>query len=1023
LTEVVPEDEEVSMTGVFSENEDKDKARDTAEPPRRGVTFASVHLEVSKSFQPFEPSTKPRSILKKKRQTLKLRFSKPDTQRASEPKRKPGSHIRNFFRNTQAGISFRQRTAGISFRRTQGDNSSPPQRTPRIPSLEATRARNRSIATRMSPPPANAIGLSPFLSNTCEGECKLSPSPPTSPNSAVNPTFSGEALQELLRSFGGVAGVINEAKRKQQKLLKKFKPTPDQDRPVSPRTQPGTFGDHDASSVPQLGVDMGIAAALGLSEEEVWLQQGELLKFQQQKAQKRAMSPRNRSTLPQLRGSQIADAWQTNTRGRQASVFCSKELAPTTQPSQTMAIPRTCPSLRLQRGVIPELETRRPISPAFSLSPSLSNTSGLSLPASPTMPAPGTPEFLKYMQDAAKRKEAEGEPMISGNLMREAFRGTTNFDKLAAREQDVRAAAVKRKRDEEEEEATNDSVPLKLTTEERERRIKRRDERKRERDKALAELKKEPSTASSTNVASHTSSVSTSTNFRSPTTQNTTNSFPATSSLIWPIDETNAGTSPSGDPEELVSSGAQKVDMSSGERGSGKSSSIESDDLSDLSEGWSERDSVDSNEEEKSPSPTQLRSGRQSASALTDSRRWPRPRNTREQNNMLRMSRQGRAPSEDSETDEDRDWIIRCRSNSRRQREEQAWDDDVAQVLIENGKRANSEYQRQKRLRISSMDESHRRTERLDAATSILAQEEVERASEVDSAIGSANTRAEVTTSVEAFVPALEPVPELEQVDLSRSQTERMTISAPSSPSLPLPLTLATLTGRSPPPPDDFEEDTRGRTMEGFTDAELEDVLTMGEPAVTIPGPVHSVRMEDIVPMGYGQRRPSVRPLSPILHPCLDDNARGRTPTRPVYTDPSMREELEEQERERGRNKRERAVNLLSSNSPPSTVEGGREGGSTRTRVFRTDNGSVSVTGREEPRRLTPEPFTPEPEPEPRRPEVEEYTPEREPEPMVMDDVVYGHIDPTVTDLENMIDEEDLVDDERKDLGDQRLSR
>jgi hypothetical protein len=136
-----------------------------------------------------------------------------------------------------------------------------------------------------------------------------------------------------------------------------------------------------------------------------------------------------------------------------------------------------------------------------------------------------------------------------------------------------------------------------------------------------------------------------------------------------------------------------------------------------------------------------------------------------------------------------------------------------------------------------------------------------------------------------------------------------------------------------------------------------------------------------------------------------------------------MREELEEQERERRRSKRERAVNLLSSNSPPSTVEGGTEGGSTRTRVFRTDNGSVSVTGREEPRRLTPEPFTPEPEPEPRRPEVEEYTPEREPEPMVMNDVVYGHIDPTVTGLENMIDEEDLVDDERKDLGDQRLSR
>jgi hypothetical protein len=996
------------VNDVSPENEDECKARVTTEPPRRGVKFASVHLEATRSFQPVEMPTEPRSILKKKRQTLKLRFPKPNTEQVSRHRGEPGSHIRNFFRNTEAGISFRQRTAGLSFRRTQGDESSPPQRTPRIPSLEATRARNRSMAANMAPPPANRSGLSPFLSSSSDNDRNRSSSPPASPNAADNPTFSGDALQELLRSFGGVAGVNDEAKRRRkQRLQKKSRLTPGQNLPVSPQTGPETFDDHDYSSIPQIGVDMGVGVALGLSEEEVRLQQRELLKFQQKKAHKQAVSPRGRSTLPQLRGSQVVGAWQTNTHGRQAYGFCSEELALTAQPNQTMAIPHTYPSPRAQRYVTPnsEMEIRRPISPAFPLSLSLSKTSTVSSPASPTMPAPGTLEFLKYMQDAAKRKETEGEPMITGSLMREAFRRTTNFDKLAAREEAIRADGVKRKR---KEDPTDDSVPLKLTNEERERRTKRRDEKKRERERVLTELKKEPIVASSTNLAPQTSFSSTSTNLRSLIIQNTTGSFSATPSLTRPIIETNAGTIPSGELDEVINSGAEKFDTDSGDSDSETSGFGESEDLSDLSEGWSERDSVDSNEEEKETSPTQLPSRRQIASVPIDSSGFPRYINGRDQDLKLRMSKQRRPSSEVSETDEDREWIIRCRANSRRRREKQAWDNDVARVLEQNGRRANREYQRQRRLEIGSVNESDKRTERVDPATSILGQEEVERTSKVDSAV-EANKRAEARPSVESFVSTLEPLPELEQIGLSRPPIGRVSISPP-----PL-LTLATLTKRSPPPPDNFEEGARGRRMEGFSDAELEDVLATGEPAVTILGPMHSVRMEDIVPMGYGQKGPSARPLSPPSHPRLDDNTRGRdrTPTKPLYTDPRMREELEVRETEMERDTRERAINLLSSNSLPPIVESNGNGESTRKRVFRINEGSARITGTEDPRRPTPEPFTPEPQPELRRPDVEEHSSEREPEPMVMDDIVHEHIDPTVTDLEEVIDE-DLVDNGRE---------
>jgi hypothetical protein len=358
---------------------------------------------------------------------------------------------------------------------------------------------------------------------------------------------------------------------------------------------------------------------------------------------------------------------------------------------------------------------------------------------------------------------------------------------------------------------------------------------------------------------------------------------------------------------------------------------------------------------------------------------------------MLRMSRQGRDPSESPETVERCERIGRVRANALRRRKEEAEDNEVT----ENGKRSLRDSQRQRRSRTGSVDGDCQKTERMDSAATVLAQEEVERVSDVDSTAGLGNTMAEIRPSVELFVPAFE------QLDMSRPPFEHDSISL-----LP-PLTLQTLTGRSSPPPDNFEEGGRSRTSEAFTEAELEDVLSTGEPAATIPGPVHSTRMEDIVPTAYGQRRPSVRPISPLLHPCLDENARGRTLTRPVYTDPRMREELERGERKRERDRRDQAAKVVLSNAPPSNMEDDGVDRSSRTTVFLVDRGRASAIKIAAPRRQTPASFPLEHQPEFSRPEVEEFTSELElePEPMVVDDVVHEHIDPTVMDMEEVIEE------------------
>jgi hypothetical protein len=372
-------------------------------------------------------------------------------------------------------------------------------------------------------------------------------------------------------------------------------------------------------------------------------------------------------------------------------------------------------------------------------------------------------------------------------------------------------------------------------------------------------------------------------------------------------------------------------------------------------------------------------------------RGWPKPRTEREHNIMLRMSRQGRDPSDSPETVERCERIGRIRANMLRRRKEEAEENEVMEVLREDGESVLRDSQRQRRSRTGSVDGDCQKTERMDSAATVLAQEEVVRASGVDSTAGLGNTMAEIRPSVELFVPALE------QLDNSRPPFEHDSIS------LPPPLNFQTLTGRSPPPPDNFEEGGRRRTSEAFTEAELEDVLSTGEPAATIPGPVHSTRMEDIVDMGYGKRRPSVRPLSPLLHPCLDENARGRTLTRPVYTDPRMRGELEMSEKYR----RDRAAKVVSSTAPLSNTEDDGVDGSSRTTVFLMDRGRASAIEIAAPRRPTSESFPLEHQPESSRPETEEFTSglELEPEPMVVDDVVLEHIDPMVMDMEEVIEE------------------
>jgi hypothetical protein len=534
------------------------------------VSFAPVHLDSTRCFEPSQ-LPEPQPILKQKRLKLKLRLPKLEAEPFDNLPRESESRTHNLVQNKPARTSFQQRTAGISFQIARDDTSST-QGTARIPSLESTRARNRFMTARIAPLHANETDLSPFYN-----QCKLSPSPAASPKSEVNPSSPGEVLKEILYKFGGV-----EEQQTSQ-------PVPDQDLPISPRSRPESLGDPDASSVPRFGLDMGAVATTDLSEKEVRPQQRELRRFQRQEAQEQAVSPRGRSTSPPSPCSQIFGAWQINTRRRQASVIHLKEGSPFTQPSQTTTISRSCVEPHVQQGELPQ-PNKLHLNPAASpLPPSSRNTPRLSPSASLAMTTPGTPEFLKYMQDGANRKEAEGEPMVSGILMREAFRGAPNVNRITEREKTIKAAA---KGERKERESTNNSVSLKLTTGQR----NWREDWERESKEILAELMNEPSTS---------------------TTRSSSYSSPATSLLrgfkrreeITVMDSTSR---PTFEIDTGTTSSTLLGVLSDDETESLDTGSEESECLSDLSEEWSERESLDSNEEETSLSPTQLPPRRQS---------------------------------------------------------------------------------------------------------------------------------------------------------------------------------------------------------------------------------------------------------------------------------------------------------------------------------------------------------------------------------------------------------------------------
>jgi hypothetical protein len=531
------------------------------------VRFAPVHLDSARCFEPSQ-LPEPQPILKQKRLKLKLRLPKSEEEPFDNLLRESESGTHNLFQNTPAGTSFQQRTAGISFRRTRDDTST--QGTARIPSLESIRSRNHFMTARTASLHANDTGLSPF-----HNQHERSPSPAASPKSEVNSSPSGEVLKEIHYKFGG-AGEQHTSQ-----------PVPDQDLPISPRSRPEPLGDPDASSVPRLGLDMGAVAIPDLNEKEVRLQQRELLRVQRLETQDQAISPRGRSTSPPSPCSQFFGAFQINTRSRQASVIHPKEGSPLSQPSHTTSIHHSDITSQTQRSETPQPNDNLFNPAASPLPPSSLNTPSLSSSASLGMPTPETPEFLKYMQDAAKRKEAEGEPMVSETLMREALQGAPNVNRTIEREESIKAASRRKRK---ESEPTKNSVSLKLTTEQRK-------DWERQSKEILAELMNKPSTSTKRRSSSY-SSLATSLLRGFERREE----FTVMASISRPTFEIDTGTTWSTFSEELNDDEAESLDTGSEEREC----------LSDLSEGWFERESLDSNEEETSLSPTQLPPRRQS---------------------------------------------------------------------------------------------------------------------------------------------------------------------------------------------------------------------------------------------------------------------------------------------------------------------------------------------------------------------------------------------------------------------------